>query len=49
MKDRERQSLASIPKRYHFFVLAMAIGIVGGALPALKAARLPLIQAMRGV
>ncbi len=30
-------------------LLALAIGIVGGALPALKAARLPLIQAMRGV
>jgi len=32
MKDRERQSLASIPKGYHFFVLAVAIGIVIGTV-----------------
>ena len=30
------------------WMLALAIGVVGGALPALKAARAPLIRAMRG-
>lgn len=30
-------------------LLALAIGLVGGALPALRAARMPLIQAMRSI
>ena len=30
------------------WVLALIIGVVGGALPAFKAARIPLIRAMRG-
>ena len=30
-------------------LLALVIGIIGGALPAIKAARMPLIKAMRAM
>ena len=33
---------------FQAWTLALIIGVIGGALPALRAARMPLIRAMRG-